>query len=51
MASLPISNHHSFQYGLFNPDLVMEKLFQELQFFRFAGEDFDQVKVLSYTEN
>ncbi len=29
----------------------MEQLFQELIFFRFVGEDFDQVKVLSYTEN
>jgi hypothetical protein len=29
----------------------MEEFFQELYFFRFVCEDFDQVKVLSYTEN
>ena len=37
----PVSNdHHSFQNDLFNPDLVMEQLFQELCFFRFVCEDY-----------
>ena len=41
----------SLKEELFNPDLVMEQLFQKLYFFRFMSEDIDQVKVLSYTEN
>ena len=40
-----------FKENLFNPDLIMGQLFQELCFFRFVGEDIDQIKVLSYTEN
>jgi len=41
----------SLKEELFNPDLVMEQLFQELYFLRFVCEDFYQVKVLSYTES
>jgi len=39
------------QNELFHPDLVTEQLVQKLYFFRFVCDDFDQVKVLSCTEN